>query len=149
MGTGTNIMNIRIKRKDTDIPLPEYKTPGAAAMDCAAREDVTIAPRSIGYVKLNFSLALPPGHFILQAARSSLHKRGLMLANGVGVFDQDYAGDGDEYQAILYNFLDEPVTVARGDRVVQIFALPHDRVVWDEVDTLGTPDRGGVGSTGI
>jgi len=142
-------MEIPIRRVDKDLPLPEYKTAGAVAMDCAAREDVVIGPRSMGYVQLNFSLKLPPGHFAIQAARSSLHKRGLMMGNSIGVFDEDYAGDADEYKAVLYNFTDEPVTVLRGERVSQIFVLPYDKVVWKEVDTLGTPDRGGLGTTGL
>jgi dUTP pyrophosphatase len=142
-------MNIRIKRVDPEVSLPEYKTPGSAAMDCYVREETTIPARSIGYVPLNFSLSLPPGHFVMMAARSSLHKQGLMFANGVAVFDQDFAGDGDEYKAILLNFTDTPVTIKRGDRISQIVALPYDKVVWDEVTSLGNPDRGGIGSTGI
>lgn len=142
-------MDIRIRRSDKDLPLPEYKTPGSAAMDCYVREDLTIPGRSVGYASLNFSLAPPPGHFVIMAARSSLHKQGLMFANGIAVFDQDYAGDGDEYKVILYNFTDAPVTVKRGDRVSQIVVLPFDRVNWQEVDTLGNPDRGGIGSTGV
>ena len=82
------------------------------------------------------------------AARSSLHKRGLMLANGIGIGDEDFAGDNDEYQAALYNFTDVPVEVKRGDRIVQIIVLPFDRVEWEEVNSHGGRDRGGFGSTG-
>ncbi len=142
-------MEIPIRRVDSDLPLPEYKTPGAAAQDCYVREDMTIAPRSIGYAVLNFALKPPAGHFVIMAARSSLHKRGLMMANGIGVIDEDYCGDGDEYRAILYNFTDEPVEVKRGERVTQIIVMPYDKVEWKEVDTLGAPARGGLGTTGI
>jgi dUTP pyrophosphatase len=141
-------MKMRIRRSDKEIPLPEYKTPGAAAMDCAVREDILIAPKSIGYVSLNVSIEPPKGHFILMAARSSLHKRGLMFANGVAIFDQDYCGDADEYKAILYNFSDEPVEIKKGERIAQIILMPYDPIVWDEVETMGKPDRGGIGSTG-
>ena len=71
-----------------------------------------------------------------------------MFANSVAIFDEDYAGDQDEYKAILYNFTNEPVEVKRGDRVGQIMVLPYEKVNWNEVDTLGNPDRGGIGSTG-
>ena len=142
-------MDIPIRRVDKEIPIPEYKTKGSAAQDCYVRETTVIPARTIGYVPLNFSLAPPPGHFVVMAARSSLHKRGLMFANGIAVFDEDYAGDGDEYLAILYNFSDVDVTVLRGDRVSQIVVMPYDKVVWQEVDTLGHNDRGGIGSTGI
>jgi len=129
--------------------MPSYGTEGATALDCYVREDVTIAPKSIGYAFLNFALKLPKGHFVLLAARSSLHKRGLMFANGVGIMDEDYAGDADEYRAILYNFTDEPVLVSRGDRVAQMVVMPYDRFTLKEVDTLGTPERGGLGTTGL
>lgn len=142
-------MEIPIRRIDQNLPLPEYKTAGAAAMDCYVREGAVIPPHGIGYVALNFSLKPPRGHFMLMAARSSMHKQGLMLANGIGIFDEDFSGDNDEYKVILHNFSDVPVEVKRGDRIVQIMALPFDRVSWREVPTTGEADRGGIGSTGI
>lgn len=142
-------MEIPIRRVDKELPLPEYKTPGAAAMDCSVRDDVTISPRSIGYAHLNFALKPPAGHFVMMAARSSLHKRGLLMANGVAIFDEDYSGDEDEYKVIFYNFTDESIDIKRGERVTQIFVMPFDRVQWSEVDTLGGPSRGGMGTTGL
>jgi dUTP pyrophosphatase len=142
-------MNVQVRRVDSQLPLPEYKTVGAAAMDCAARVDITIAPKSCGYVPLNISLKPPRGHFVLLAARSSLHKRGLMLANGIGIGDEDFSGDSDEYHAALYNFSDVQAEIRRGDRIVQMLILPCDRVKWIEVATLDAPDRGGFGTTGI
>ena len=142
-------MDIEIRRFDKDVPLPSYGTDRATALDCYVREDVTIAPKSVGYAFLNFALKPPAGHFVMLAARSSLHKRGLMFANGVGIMDEDYCGDADEYRAILYNYTDEPVLVSKGERVAQFVVLPYDKVVLKEVDTLGTPDRGGLGTTGL
>lgn len=142
-------MEIPIRRIDKDLPLPEYKTAGAAAMDCAARTDVTIPAGRTALVPLNVALKPPNGHFVLLAARGSLHKRGLMMANSVGIGDEDFAGDADEYHAPLYNFTGAPVEIKRGDRIVQILVLPFDRVVWNEVNVLGGPDRGAFGTTGI
>lgn len=141
-------MKVQIRRSDKEVALPEYKTSGAAAMDCAVREDVVIAPRSIGYAPLNFSLKPPPGHFVMMAARSSLHKRGLMMANGVAIFDEDYCGDEDEYKVIFYNFTEEPVEIKKGERVTQIIVTPIERAELEEVPSLGSPTRGGIGSTG-
>jgi len=118
-------------------------------MDCYVREDVTIEPKSIGYAQLNFALEVPPGHFTMLAARSSLHKRGLMMGNGIGVLDEDYCGNDDEFKAILYNFSDQAVEVKRGERVAQIVILPFDRVALTEVDNLEGETRGGLGTTGI
>lgn len=142
-------MEIPIKRFDPELPLPEYKTAGAAAMDLYVREDVVIPAGRVEVLSLNIALKPPKGHFVLMAARSSLRKRGLLLANGIGILDEDYAGDDDEYHAALYNFSTEDVEVKRGERVVQILVLPYDRVEWKEVDVLGSPNRGGFGTTGL
>lgn len=142
-------MKVPVRRVDKELPLPEYKTAGAAAMDCAMREDVEIPAKSVAMAPLNISLKPPEGHFVLLAARSSLHKRGLMMANGIGIGDEDFSGDNDEYHAALYNFTDVPVALKRGDRIVQMIVLPFDRVMWNEVASLGNPDRKGFGTTGL
>lgn len=141
-------MKVKIRRNDKGLALPEYKTPGAVAMDCTVREGGVIPARGIGYLPLNFSLKPPQGHLVIMAARSSLHKRGLMFANGIGVFDEDYSGDEDEYKVVLYNFTDAPVEIQKGERLSQIIVLPYDKVEWEEVDTLGDKTRGGFGTTG-
>lgn len=138
----------RIKRFDKSLPLPEYKTPGAAGFDLAARTAMTIAPHTIGYVPLNIALEPPDGYFVLLAARSSLHKKGLMCANGIGIIDRDYSGNDDEYKAVLYNYTDQPVTVLAGDRLMQGVFVPHLRGEWEEVDDMGNKSRGGFGTTG-
>ena len=142
-------MKVSARRVDKELPLPEYKTSGAAAMDCAVREDIEIPSRGVAMVPLNIALKPPQGHFVLLAARSSLHKRGLMMANGIGIGDEDFSGDNDEYQAALYNFTDAPVALKKRDRIVQMIILPFDRIEWSEVDSLGGPDRKGFGTTGI
>lgn len=118
-------------------------------MDLYVRETVTIQPHTIEVLNLNVAIKPPAGHFVLMAARSSLRKRGLMLANGIGILDEDYAGDDDEYHAALYNFTDEPVEVKKGERVTQIIVLPYDKVVWEEKDSLGNENRGAFGTTGL
>jgi dUTP pyrophosphatase len=140
--------NVRIRRFDKNLPLPEYKTSGAAGFDLCARVETVIAPRSIGYVPLNVALHPPEGYFVLLAARSSLHKRGLMSANGIGIIDRDYSGNDDEYTAVLYNFTETPVVIASGDRIMQGVFVPHVRADWEEVDDLGNGNRGGFGTTG-
>ncbi len=142
-------MKAHIKRFDKNLPLPEYKTSGAAGFDLSAREQVTIAPHTIGYVPLNIALEPPEGYFVLLAARSSLHKKGLMCANGIGIIDRDYSGNDDEYKAILHNYTGEPVTVEKGDRLMQGVFVPHVRGEWEEVDDTGNKNRGGFGTTGL
>lgn len=139
---------VRIKRFDKSLPLPEYKTSGAAGFDLTARVSTTIPPRSLGYVPLNVVIEPPPGYYLALVARSSLHKRGLIPANGFGVGDRDFAGNDDEYTAALYNFTDTPVVVLRGDRVMQAVISPVLHVEFIEVDDMENKNRGGFGTTG-
>ena len=71
-----------------------------------------------------------------------------MVANGVGVVDQDYCGPHDEVKIAVLNFTSAPVRVAAGDRVAQGMLLPVTRVAWEEAQMLRGESRGGFGSTG-
>lgn len=141
-------MKIRIKRFDKNLPLPERKTRGAAAFDLSSREDVLIAPGKIGYVPLNVAVETPSGHFLLLAARSSTHKKGLTFINGVGIGDPDFSGDGDEYRAVLYNFIDKSVKIERGERIAQGMFVRFAKSEWREVEKMRNKTRGGFGTTG-
>src|ERR1700722_12442611 len=110
-------MNIKIKRFDKELPLPKRQTEGAAAFDLTAREEIIIEPNKVGYVPLNVVIEAPADHFLLLAARSGTHKKGLMMANGMGIIDPDYCGDGDELKAAYFNFTSEPVIVEKGERI--------------------------------
>ncbi|KKT40215.1 MAG: Deoxyuridine 5'-triphosphate nucleotidohydrolase Dut [Candidatus Giovannonibacteria bacterium GW2011_GWA2_44_13b] len=142
-------MRVRIKRIDKSLPLPEYKTVGAAGFDLAVRISATILPKEVVHVPLNIALEPPPGYMVMLAARSSLHKKGLMLAHSVGIVDADFSGNGDEYIVPLYNFTDKPVSIEKGERLVQGIFKKFDRAEWEEVEDLGNKTRGGFGSTGL
>ena len=133
---------------DTTLPFPERKTAGAAGFDLCARLTVTIAPHSVGYVPLNIALQLPQGHWALLAARSSLHKKGLLLANGIGVGDGDFCGDADEYVAPLLNFTATEVRVEKGERIAQLLIMRDSQPVLERVTTLTSANRGAFGTTG-
>jgi len=141
-------MNIKIKRFDKNLPLPKRQTERAAAFDLIAREVVTIAPGTIGYVPLNVAVETPPDHFLLIAARSSTHKKGLIMANGIGIIDPDFSGDGDEIKAAYYNFTAVPVMIEKGDRIAQGTFVKISHPEWTEVDEMENKTRGGFGSTG-
>ena len=138
---------LKIRRIDKDLPLPEYKTGGAVAFDLVSRVPMTILPKGTAYVPLNVAIEIPKGYMVMLAARSSLHKKGLILADGVGIIDEDFCGNDDEYHAALYNFTDEPVSIERGTRLVQGVLKKYDRVDWQEVDNLENPNRGSFGTT--
>ena len=141
-------MKIKIKRFDKNHALPKHETEGAAAFDLRARETVEILPGKVGYVPLNIATETPPDHFLMLAARSGTHKKGLMPANGFGIVDPDFSGDGDEIKSAYYNFTDKPVVVEAGERIAQAMFVKFVRAEWDEVDHLENKTRGGFGTTG-
>ena len=137
-----------MKRFDKDIPLPEFKTEGAAAFDLCAREAMEIPPREVGYVPLNVAVETPPGYFFMLVARGSTHKKGLWMANGIGIGDPDFSGNEDEYKAAYYNFTDKPVKIEKGERIAQGLIVKRETVQWKEVDVMENKTRGGWGTTG-
>jgi dUTP pyrophosphatase len=142
-------MRLKIKRLDPTVPLPSYGTDESAGFDLAAAHDLTIPPRTIALVRTGLVIETPTGHFLAIFARSSTPlKRGLMVANGVGVIDPDYSGPTDEVMIQVLNVTDREVTVTRGDRLAQGIVLPAPRVSWNEVQEIRAATRGGFGATG-
>jgi dUTP pyrophosphatase len=133
---------------DPTVPLPKYETTGAAGFDLAASVDMTIQPGQVTLVPTGLVIAVPAGHVLGIFARSSTPlKRGLMVANGVGLVDSDYCGPKDEIKIEVYNFTQQPVAIARGDRLAQGVIIPFVRADWQE-SSATAPSRGGFGSTG-
>jgi dUTP pyrophosphatase len=134
----------------TDLPLPAYQTPHAAAMDlhAAVSTPVVIEPGAIALVGCGFAMALPEGYEAQVRPRSGLASRhGLTVINTPGTIDADYRG---EVKVALINLGQAAVTVERGMRIAQMVVAPVTRVTWDTVTELPASDRGsgGFGSTG-
>lgn len=141
-------MHVRITRLRDAVPLPDYQTVGSAGFDMAAAEDVTIEPGEVKLVPTGLVIEVPLGMFLGVFARSSTPiKRGLIVANGVGVVDSDYCGPADEVKIQVLNFTDRAVTVKAGDRIAQGIILPATRVIWHEGEVGTVASRGGFGST--
>ena len=142
-------MRLKIRRLDPTVSLPAYGTDEAAGFDLAAAHDVRVAPGQIALVRTGLVIEVPTGHFLGIFARSSTPlKRGLMVANGVGVIDPDYSGPDDEVMVQVLNFTTADVVVRRGDRLAQAMVLPAPRVTWEEVTEIRQTTRGGFGATG-
>jgi dUTP pyrophosphatase len=142
-------MRLKIRRLNDTVSLPTYGTDEAAGFDLAAAHEVTVAPGHIALVRTGLVIEVPTGHFLGIFARSSTPlKRGLMIANGVGVIDSDYSGPNDEIMIQVLNFTSNDVTIAPGDRLAQAIVLAAPRVVWDEVGAIRDVTRGGFGATG-
>lgn len=134
-----------------EIPLPQFATPGSAAMDLRACIDrpVTIRAGERTVVPTGLAMALPSADYVaLLFARSGLGiRKGVCLSNGVGVIDSDYRG---EIGVGLVNLSREAYTVQPGDRIAQLMVVPVERPTVSLVEDLDDTSRGsgGFGSTG-
>lgn len=142
-------MKVRITRTHPAARLPQYETSGAAGFDLAAVGDVTVEPGRVALVPTGLVIKVPEGMFLGIFARSSTPvKRGLMVANGVGVIDSDYCGATDEVRIAAMNFTNVAVTIHAGDRIAQGIFLAAPRVEWEETAEALDASRGGFGSSG-
>jgi dUTP pyrophosphatase len=144
------MLPVRIRRLDAAVALPAYQTPGAAGFDLAASADLVVAAGAIALIPTGLVIQVPQGYCLGIFARSSTPlKKGLMVANGVGVIDEDYCGPADEVKIQVLNFTAAPVQVAKGDRLAQGLFIPVARAAWQEAEgDLRDGSRGGFGATG-
>lgn len=144
-----NPIKVKIKRVDKSLPLPQYKSKGAVALDLCARETTIIKPNEIQYVPLNVILQIPDHCWVLVAPRSSTHKLGIIQANSMGIGDRDFCGENDEYKFPALNYTNKEVVIEKGMRIAQMMIMNFVPVIFEEVETLHNSSRGGFGSTGL
>jgi dUTP pyrophosphatase len=121
------------------------QTNNSAGADLSAREDVIIHSGTIVLVPTGFHLpeiVTTDNLFYLLAARSSLaYKKGLLLANGVGIIDADYK---EEIKVMLCNMTKDTVTISKGERIAQLIPTTFIPMF----PSLDEERNGGFGSTG-
>ncbi len=154
---------VKVNKVYEDAHAPTYSSEKAACADVYAyipREQanfydehgnpiVVILPGQTCMIGTGLRFAPPEGWAILGYARSGLAtKRGLGLANSVGVIDEDYRGQA---MVPLYNHSNERQEVVHGDRIAQFMFVPYYQAQFDIVDELDETKRGdkGFGSTGV
>lgn len=149
-------MNLKIKyipnSKGEISGKPFYATSGSAGMDLSAclDEPVVIKKGEIKMIPTGIAISLPSNEFVAYIyARSGLAcKKGICLANSVGVVDSDYRG---EIKCGLINLGQEDFVVNHGDRIAQLVIAPvaiADIEVCDDLDETSR-GAGGFGSTGV
>lgn len=140
-------MEILVKRH-TDVQLPE-KVPVGDWVDLRAAANYDIHKGDSGVIKLGVSMKLPDGYGALMAPRSSTFKRtGLLQVNSIGVYENTYCGDEDEW-GFLY-LATKDVHIDKDERICQFMIYPlQPELTFREVEHLPDKSRGGWGSTGV
>ena len=138
--------------ENNGINLPERKTKYSAGYDVESAEDVIIPSFKKGMkptlVKTGIKAYMQDNEYLMLVNRSSNPgKKGLILANSIGIVDKDYYGNEDNDGHIMfdfYNIKDEDIEIKKGDRIGQAIFTPY---LVADTDTANGERNGGFGST--
>ena len=117
-------------------------------IDVRVAEDVVMKKGEFRLIRLGVAMELPQGYEAHVVPRSSTYKNfGLIQTNHMGVIDESYKGDADEWKWPALAMRDTEVHV--GDRLCQFRIMKHQpQINFLEVDSLENEDRGGFGTSG-
>ena len=146
-------MVIRIKQ-DKDLQAPERH---GDWIDLRAARDTFIPLFECRAVPLGVRMQLPDGCEAIVAPRSSTFKHfGVIAVNGIGIIDNAYCGNDDEWHFLAYCLQQKTVVsgkpgvlIKKGERICQfriLHSMPEVQLYF--VDDMPGDSRGGIGSTG-
>ena len=144
------MVKVLVKKLDSAVKLPEYKTHGASGMDLIAfiKKSIIIKPKTSSLVPTGISVAFSEDYEIQIRPRSGLAaKYNISVLNTPGTIDSDYRG---EIKIIIYNHGDTDFNINNGDRIAQMILSPVIKMELKETNNLPETIRGagGFGSTG-
>lgn len=142
------VKDFAIKYGEKNVRMPERGTKYSAGYDFFSPTDAVIEPHSKLLISTNLKADMEGDEFLMLCPRSSMGKRGITLANGVGIIDKDFYGnesnDGN-FGFLLQNNSDEPYVINKGDKLGQGIFMKFLTV---ENDIVASEVRsGGFGST--
>ena len=144
------MVKVLIKKLNSAVKLPEYKTNGASGMDLIAfiKQSIIVKPKTSSLVPTGISVAFSEDYEIQIRPRSGLAaKYNISVLNTPGTIDSDYRG---EIKIIIYNHGDTDFNINNGDRIAQMILSPVIKMELKETNNLPETIRGagGFGSTG-
>ena len=117
-------------------------------IDLRAAEDVSLKKGESALIPLGVAMKLPEGYEAHIVPRSSTFKNfGILQTNHMGIVDNSYSGDNDEWK--MAGLAVRDTKIHTGDRICQFRIMKKQPLlIFEETDHLGGEDRGGFGSTG-
>lgn len=139
---------IKVRYLSDQVPALEYIAGKSDWVDLRAAEDVDLKAGDFKLIPLGVAMQIPKGYEAHIVPRSSTFKNfGIIQTNHMGVIDESYCGDNDQWLFPAIALRD--TSIKAGDRICQFRIVEHQpQLVFEAVDTLGNVDRGGIGSTG-
>ena len=143
-----NSMNIKIKYFTDAIDRLAYIDGKSDWIDLRAAREVVLIKGDFALLPLGVAMELPKGYEAHVVPRSSTFKNfGIIQTNHMGVIDESYCGDNDQWQFPAYALRDTVIHV--NDSICQFRIMEHQpAILFEETDSLDHEDRGGIGSTG-
>lgn len=141
-------MKIKIKYFSDEIEKLKFIDGKSDWIDLRAAERVELKSGEYKLIRLGVGMELPKGYEALVVPRSSTFKNfGILQTNSMGVVDESYCGDNDEWKFPALAMRDTVIDI--NDRICQFRIIKHqDALTFEEVKKLNEVDRGGFGSTG-
>ncbi len=141
-------MDIKVKYFDKEIEKIK-KIEKGDWVDLRAAQTVTLKAGEFKLIPLGVGMILPEGYEAHVVPRSSTYKNfGVLQTNHMGVIDESYCGDNDQWHFPALAMRD--TTIHKNDRICQFrIVAKQPEVNFVEVDKLTEQDRGGFGSTGM
>lgn len=139
---------IKIKYMSDQIEKLQYIENKSDWIDLRAAQEISMKAGEFKLIPLGIAMELPSGYEAHVVPRSSTFKNfGILQTNSMGVIDETYCGDNDQWFFPALAMRDTIIHV--NDRICQFRIMEHQPTIeFTQVDTLGNQDRGGHGSTG-
>ena len=144
------MVKVFIKKLNSAVKLPEYKTEGASGMDLMAfiKKPVSVKPKTSSIIPTGIAVAFSKNYEIQIRPRSGLAaKKNIGILNTPGTIDSDYRG---EIKVIIFNYGKKNFIINNGDRIAQMVLSPIIKIKLEKKKDLPETFRGkrGFGSTG-
>ena len=144
------MVKVLIKKLNSAVKLPEYKTDGASGMDLMAfiKKPVSVKPKTSSIIPTGIAVAFSKNYEIQIRPRSGLAaKKNIGILNTPGTIDSDYRG---EIKVIIFNYGKKNFIINSGDRIAQMVLSPIIKIKLEKKNDLPETFRGkkGFGSTG-
>lgn len=117
-------------------------------IDLRAAENIKMKAGEFKLIPLGVAMELPSGYEAHVIPRSSTFKNfGIIQTNSMGLIDESYCGDNDQWYFPAYALRDTVIHV--NDRICQFRIMKHQpAIIFKEFESLNNTNRGGFGSTG-
>ena len=136
------------RKNEGEIKLPTRATEHSAGYDFYSPVDIVVPPQESVMIFTDVKAHMYYDNCLLLIPRSSMGKHPIMIANTVGLIDQDYYGNPDNDGNIgfrLFNLGNTSYEIKAGDRIGQGIFVKYGTV---KDDTTTTKREGGYGSSG-